>query len=322
MSGLQIKQTRRNSIRQAANTLNPEPLLTVPRNRTQDSLTHLAFGTNGDVIRGRLIDLNTNQLRMWANGGNVNLSRTAVAGLVWLDDKLVESPIKPRTTPRVVLNDTSTISMAELRMRQDQLVGSHTELGRCIVPLEEVQSILMGDAPNQFHQYVFSDWQARLAPAPKFAPLENDGHRVVSPLVGQSAQLDATMLATGEPFDLQQRQGSIVVLAFWASWSAPCIRNMPQLLRLVDEYPDDVLQLVAVNQGEEIGVVAAAVAAREWQLAVALDPEAAASRSLQVESLPTTILVDQRGDVSAVFVGASGRLQHELKLAIDSLLGE
>jgi cytochrome c biogenesis protein CcmG, thiol:disulfide interchange protein DsbE len=51
----------------------------------------------------------------------------------------------------------------------------------------------------------------------------------------------------GEPFDLSEHSGQVVVLNFWASWCGPCIAEMPMLNRVADEFVDDNVVVVGVN---------------------------------------------------------------------------
>jgi cytochrome c biogenesis protein CcmG, thiol:disulfide interchange protein DsbE len=51
----------------------------------------------------------------------------------------------------------------------------------------------------------------------------------------------------GDPFDLDDYSGQVVVLNFWASWCGPCIAEMPMLNRVADEFADDNVVVVGVN---------------------------------------------------------------------------
>lgn len=48
---------------------------------------------------------------------------------------------------------------------------------------------------------------------------------------------------------LDEFQGKVVFVNFWASWCGPCEREMPNIIRIAEEFPDDVVVL-AVNRGE------------------------------------------------------------------------
>ena len=48
---------------------------------------------------------------------------------------------------------------------------------------------------------------------------------------------------------LDEVQGKVVFVNFWASWCGPCEREMPSIIRIAEEFPDDVVVL-AVNRGE------------------------------------------------------------------------
>lgn len=48
---------------------------------------------------------------------------------------------------------------------------------------------------------------------------------------------------------LDQFQGKTVFLNFWATWCGPCRQEMPDIVRIAEDFPDDVVVL-AVNRGE------------------------------------------------------------------------
>lgn len=52
---------------------------------------------------------------------------------------------------------------------------------------------------------------------------------------------------TGEAFRLNDHRDKVVLINFWASWCAPCIDEFPSMLKLIEEFPKDVL-LVAVSR--------------------------------------------------------------------------
>ena len=50
---------------------------------------------------------------------------------------------------------------------------------------------------------------------------------------------------------LTDYEGSIVVLNFWATWCAPCVKEMPDLSKLAETYPDDVVVVCVSDETEQ-----------------------------------------------------------------------
>ena len=50
----------------------------------------------------------------------------------------------------------------------------------------------------------------------------------------------------GRVWDFSQRQGRLVLLDFWGSWCTPCLRAMPELIRLQQAYRTHGLEVIGV----------------------------------------------------------------------------
>lgn len=50
----------------------------------------------------------------------------------------------------------------------------------------------------------------------------------------------------GRSLELQAYKGKIVILNFWASWCAPCIEEVPSLIKLANQFKQD-LQVIAIS---------------------------------------------------------------------------
>jgi thiol-disulfide isomerase/thioredoxin len=104
---------------------------------------------------------------------------------------------------------------------------------------------------------------------------------------------------SGRDRSLAEFRGKGAVINFWATWCAPCVREMPALDRLAASAPGvgDGFSVIALSADRE----GAAVVRRFYDangirnLAVAVDKQNRVSRSLGVFGLPTTVLFDRDG---------------------------
>jgi len=119
--------------------------------------------------------------------------------------------------------------------------------------------------------------------------------------------LDPPVPAPPEAFtDLDGRRvrladfaGRVVLVNFWATWCAPCVREMPALERLQAALGDAGLTVAAVSIDRGGRDVVAGFAAEHGlrQLGLFLDPQGALARAFGVSGVPTSFLVDAEGRV-------------------------
>ena len=92
-------------------------------------------------------------------------------------------------------------------------------------------------------------------------------------------------------------RGKVVLVNFWATWCAPCVREMPSLVRLHRTLAGDRFALLALSQDLK-GWAAIDPFVKRHGLAalqVFLDRKGVFARTLGVRGLPTTILFGQDG---------------------------
>ena len=101
--------------------------------------------------------------------------------------------------------------------------------------------------------------------------------------------------------------GKVLVIHFWASWCAPCFREMDALESLLGEYRARGLAPVSVNVGEPEGVVADALRNRTVSYPVLLDTDSTTARLYGVVGLPTTFVLDRKGVTAVKVLGEIDR---------------
>jgi thiol-disulfide isomerase/thioredoxin len=106
---------------------------------------------------------------------------------------------------------------------------------------------------------------------------------------------------------LSDYRGRGVVFNFWATWCAPCIREMPDLDRLktlVAENGIDVLALSEDRKGVD-RVTKFYKSAEIKNLEILLDDNGGILRDSRVRGLPTTLLINAKGKEVARVLGAA-----------------
>lgn len=102
----------------------------------------------------------------------------------------------------------------------------------------------------------------------------------------------------GQETDLSTYHGKTVVLNFWATWCAPCRKEMPSLSELQNELGDETFEVVTIatmrNSPSSIQSFFDKIGVQN--LSQHNDPNGALSRSMGVLGLPTTLVISKSGD--------------------------
>jgi thiol-disulfide isomerase/thioredoxin len=126
----------------------------------------------------------------------------------------------------------------------------------------------------------------------------------------------------GQPYDLKQFRGRVVLVNFWATWCEPCRDEMPSLQKLREKMKGRPFEIVAVNYGESRSRVASFVQKEGWTLPIVLDPDKVAAAAWGAKGLPMSFLVDATGRVRYWTFGERDWSEGLSVEAVDKLLAE
>jgi thiol-disulfide isomerase/thioredoxin len=128
-------------------------------------------------------------------------------------------------------------------------------------------------------------------------------------------------LAAGGAFDLASARGKVVVVDYWASWCAPCIKELPHLQQLYSERSAAGLTAVAINADEDAATAAASAKRLGLTMTIGInDPNV--YRMLGVRTLPTLLVIDKQGRLRARWDGYKNGLENEIAATVDRLLAD
>jgi len=113
--------------------------------------------------------------------------------------------------------------------------------------------------------------------------------------------------AAGKRHMLAEFRGRYVLLNLWATWCAPCVKELPALAQLGRAVSQDQLSVVAVNVGRSTMAETAQFLKdhHAGSLAPYADSNIALMRAFGAFGLPMTVLIDPQGREVARALGAA-----------------
>lgn len=127
------------------------------------------------------------------------------------------------------------------------------------------------------------------------------------------ATIDARTVEVGKP------GGHALLLDFWATWCAPCIKAMPKLEQLQGEYADRGLTVLGISIDEDPKAVEKFLQKKRLGYAVAIDSaDSPAWHAFAVAAIPAMVLIDREGQIVAEW---QGKIEIDsVKQTVESLL--
>jgi len=129
----------------------------------------------------------------------------------------------------------------------------------------------------------------------------------------------------GAEIDMTAFQGKVLIVNFWATWCAPCIKEMPSLDRLQAAIQDEDFEVVAINQDRGGNRVAEAFLRDKLgleNLDIYLDAKFALGRAFKNRGLPATYAIDRQGNIVGGMFGPAEWDSEDAKKLVRFLLDE
>lgn len=105
---------------------------------------------------------------------------------------------------------------------------------------------------------------------------------------------------SGQQRNLDEFDGKVLLVNFWASWCRPCIEEVPGIRRLIAAMADVPFAVIGVNVGEAERRVQATVKRLRMEFPILLDKDNAVFNSWGANVLPTAYVLDGTGRVRYV----------------------
>jgi peroxiredoxin len=121
---------------------------------------------------------------------------------------------------------------------------------------------------------------------------------------------------------LSEQMGNVVLLNFWASWCAPCRKEMPLLNDLHNKYEALGFSVIGVNVEQESGLAKSFISSYPVDFPILLDNSNKASKLYDVSAMPTTVIIDRNGVVRHLHKGYKSGDEKAYQKMVRQLLRE
>ena len=137
-----------------------------------------------------------------------------------------------------------------------------------------------------------------------------------APEIGKAAPELVVTELDGQTFDLAKLRGKVVLVSYWATWCAPCRRDMPKLDGLYRHYHDQNLEMIGISIDRDSDLQKVRKVAPKLAYPVALLKGITNDGFGPPAGVPITWIVDSDGKVSDMMIDVRDELLNSLVLPL------
>jgi len=98
-------------------------------------------------------------------------------------------------------------------------------------------------------------------------------------------------------FSLEQYRDQVVYVDFWASWCVPCRHSFPWLNEMQARYGEDGFKVIGINVDKDKEKAQKFLELIPASFEIAYDPEGTVADMYSLKVMPSSFLIDQKGNV-------------------------
>jgi len=124
----------------------------------------------------------------------------------------------------------------------------------------------------------------------------------------------------GANIRLKDLRGKVVMINFWATWCAPCRKELPLLNTLYNKYKSKGFVLLGVNIDEKSSLAKKMIKELKINFPVLYDNTQSTSESYDLQAMPSTFIVDKNGVIRFSHYGYKTGYEKKYEKDVKSLL--
>ncbi len=107
----------------------------------------------------------------------------------------------------------------------------------------------------------------------------------------------------GKTVAMKNLSNKVVVIDFWATWCGPCREEIPHLNKLYSDYKGQGLEIIGISMDDGPDVVKEFARELRMEYPLVMGNDELADQFGGILGLPTTFIVDRKGNIVKKFVG-------------------
>ncbi|MFK8103176.1 MAG: TlpA family protein disulfide reductase [Saprospiraceae bacterium] len=118
------------------------------------------------------------------------------------------------------------------------------------------------------------------------------------------------------------KNGKITIISFWATWCSPCKKELDAVADLYPEWQEkyDVEFLaITIDNARALPKVGPMVDVKQWEYTILSDSKEELKRALNFQTVPYTLVIDQKGNIVDKHSGYVAGDEYELEDKIKKL---
>jgi len=124
----------------------------------------------------------------------------------------------------------------------------------------------------------------------------------------------------GSPRSLSDLKGTVVLLNFWGTWCAPCLQEIPGLIRLSHQFKTKGLEVVgiALESGHPQDI-RAFMTEHGMDYSMLMGDMALVKKRFHIMGFPTSLLIDRQGQIRKRYFGPQTEevFKHDVELLLE-----
>ena len=121
---------------------------------------------------------------------------------------------------------------------------------------------------------------------------------------------------------LSSYRGSVVYVDFWASWCKPCRKSFPFLNEMHERYKSKGLKVIGINLDTDAGDARKFLEKFPASFTIAYDPQGNTPKQYQLSVMPTSYLIDRKGNLINIHKGFKEGQTQDLEQKIQKALAQ